>query len=88
VACGVWLLIPPHLADHHGEAAKGDLPGSAQLPGSYHGALQSCECSTTYTACSDSCCQGGISCPEGTLACVGQLNPGCGFSGLWEVTVV
>lgn len=39
------LLLPlcSLLADHHGEAAEGDIPGLAQLPGADHGALQLCE---------------------------------------------
>ena len=31
------------LADHHGAAAAGDFPGSAQLPGADYRALQPCE---------------------------------------------
>lgn len=37
------LLLPSLFADHHGEAAEGDIPGLAQLPGADHGALQLCE---------------------------------------------
>lgn len=37
------LLLHSLFADHHGEAAEGDIPGPAQLPGADHGALQLCE---------------------------------------------
>lgn len=37
------LLLHSLFADHHGEAAEGDIPGLAQLPGADHGALQLCE---------------------------------------------
>lgn len=39
----LWLLYSL-FADHHGEAAEGDIPGLAQLPGADNGALQLCKC--------------------------------------------
>lgn len=38
------LVLPLSLADHHGPAAAGDFPGSAQLPGADYRALQPREC--------------------------------------------
>lgn len=38
----LWLLYSL-FADHHGEAAEGDIPGLAQLPGADHRALQLCK---------------------------------------------
>lgn len=37
------LLLYSLFVDHHGEAAEGDVPGLAQLPGADHGALHLCE---------------------------------------------